>query len=113
MKPSRPIIINRPGHRLKFTPSEGMSEADIAAEIEKTWEFVESLRSDGTQGRLRSRKIGRMKFGRYLFKNVGPPPWRFPRLMGTVSRRGFEICAGWRSTAYTVGFVVIFGEKRP
>lgn len=70
---------------------------DIAASLRLTDELL----SNGTQAwDARYRWFGPIKFMAY--KEVGPPPWRWPRIGIQPNGRFVRLIVGWRSTAYAL-----------
>lgn len=90
-----------PGRRVVLTPGEGQSEESIAADLARSDDLARQLQADGVQSwRSYYRWAGPLKVK--VAKEVGPPPWRFPRIGVWFKRRpaGVSAVIGWRSTAF-------------
>lgn len=90
----------------------GETPADVEGDLRASEAFFDDLRSQGTESwRSRYRWWGPVKW--LAYKEVGPPPWRFPRAAVQPRLRPFTVrfIAGWRSTAYA--FVVMWAGRHP
>ena len=99
--PYEPRVHETPGRRVEVTPSEGQSEESIQADLDRGDELAELLLADGVQSwNSYYRWIGPIKVK--VAKEVGPPPWKWPRIGVWFSRKplGVSTVVGWRSTAY-------------
>lgn len=85
-----------------LTPAEGQSEADIERDFAASFAHGERMTERGVnEYRSVIRRIGPVKV--LAAKEVGPPPWRWPRLVGAIKRRPTfaSVGIGWRSTLYS------------
>lgn len=91
-----------PGWVVTVTPHPWQDEESIQADLDRSDALAAQLLADGVQSwHSHYRWIGPVKVK--VAKEVGPPPWRFPRI-GVWPWRdrhvGFSALIGWRSTAY-------------
>lgn len=97
--------MRRPAHTstVELTPSPWQTEEDIAAEFARSHDLAGRLLAAGVHSwRAHYRWWGPMKV--LAYKEVGPPPWRFPRVGIRRRSRSVRFIAGWRSTAFGVLF---------
>ena len=88
---------------VEMRPSPWQSEADIEAELDRGEALGEQMLADGVQSwKSHYRWWGPVKV--LAYKEVGPPPWRFPRVGFRRKGRTVRLIAGWRSTAFAVLF---------
>ena len=83
--------------------TDGLDTAGIEREFDQSFAFMDKLMETGTVAyRSKYRRLGPLKVMAY--KEVGPPPWRWPRIGVQVSedRRFVRLIVGWRSTAYAL-----------
>lgn len=90
----------------RFTPAPGQTADSVAADLERARLFEEQMRASGISGNVWMRRVGPIKIGAYAFKQVGPPEWRYPKLLASAARSGVLLGIGWRLTAYSVGVVI-------
>lgn len=97
------------GQRVSIRPSAGQTPESVEQDFASSFALGERLLADGTQEwRSHQRRWGRLKVMAY--KEVGPPPWRWPRI-GILSNgwRFVRFIVGWRSTAYAL--CVLWGRS--
>lgn len=95
------IVRQRPRQRVELTPREGQTAESVEADFASSFAFGESLAADGVQAwRSRYRWIGPVKV--LAYKEVGPPPWRWPRARIQTRRDIVRFLVGWRSTAFAL-----------
>lgn len=107
------LIRERPGERVEVGLRPDESPADVEPEFDRSFAFADRLRAEGTEAwTSHYRWLGPFKV--LAYKEVGPPPWRWPRI-GIQPWRGkhpsVRLIVGWRSTAYAV-VVMWFGRHR-
>jgi hypothetical protein len=100
---------NRDGtQRVSVRPAASQSEADVEREFERSFEYGERLLAGGVKGyhSWYKRYGGRIKV--MASKEVGPPPWPWPKLKVHGSRGPLFVSfgAGWRSTLYSLHIMV-------
>lgn len=95
----------------RVTVGLGPGETDVEGEFERSFSFGDTLAADGVESwRSRYRWIGPVKV--LAYKEVGPPPWRFPRI-GVRSKGSpatVRFIVGWRSTAFAL--VLMWAGRR-
>lgn len=85
--------------KLDFTPSEGQSAESVERDIYGSVKLAADLAARGAkQWSSRYRWVGPVKV--MVVKEVGPPPWRFPKVLVKKTGPHANLCVGWRSTAY-------------
>ena len=86
-------------------PAESLDE-----DFRRSEKLMEELSQRGVQRwRCEIKSFGPFKYA--ITKEVGPPPWKFPKLLTKVVRTPWHVMigCGWRSTAYT--FHLFRGKK--
>ena len=90
---------------------EGLTPEEHAEEVRVWTEHAQKLMDEGTQRySMTMRRYGRLRLA--FDKEVGPPPWRWPKLLfkGRLRPRfALSVGAGWRSTAYVI--YIVWGRK--
>lgn len=105
-----PLVHTAPGRRVEVTPSRGQSAASVKADLARSDDLAARLVAEGVQSwRSYYRWLGPVKVK--VAKEVGPPPWRWPRIgvWRWDNGVGFSALVGWRSTAYRL-FVLWAGR---
>lgn len=88
-------------HVVTLQPSKGQSEESIQADLDRSTALAEHLIEQGVRKwHSRFRRIGPFKV--MLNKEVGPPPWPWPRIAVHRKLNPPTCCfvVGWRSTAF-------------
>lgn len=110
----RTISQERRGQRVEVGLRPHETPDDAQAEFERSFDFGKELIDEGVKSfRSYYRWIGPFKF--LAYKEVGPPPWQFPRVAVQPCRGNHpsvRFIVGWRSTAYAL-FVMWFGRHKP
>lgn len=89
--------------RIMQTWPFGMPEASELTGADLVYAAGDAVNGDAAV-KLRMRDFGRA--GRVVwFKGVGPPAWRCPRVAMHRERGHIRVQAGWRFTAYQVGWI--------
>ena len=100
-------------HSVTLVPNDGQSETSIQADLDRSMAFGESLANDDVQ-EWRSRYWWRGPIKVMVGKEVGPPPWKWPRMKWRGSWDApltISCTVGWRMTAYRV-YVMWAGRFR-
>jgi hypothetical protein len=89
----------RANQRVTVGLRPGETPADVEDEFARSFDFGNRLAVDGTESwHSRYRWLGPVKIMAY--REVGPPPWRWPRIGIRRAGRFVRFIVGWRSTAY-------------
>lgn len=90
----------RRDRRIEIEPAVDQTEDDIIDELDAADLFVDRLLWRGVQTfRSSFRRVGPVKA--MVSKEVGPPPWPWPKVLAKVAWPHASVTAGWRSTAYS------------
>lgn len=82
-----------------ITPRKGQTEVQVEQDLKRSADLGHRMLERGVESyRSYYRWIGPVKM--MAAKEVGPPPWRFPKVLVQGRRRHVRFGLGWRSTAY-------------
>lgn len=107
------IVRERDGQRVSVGASKGQSAKSLHDDVERSFAYGEEMRARGTEEwTSHFRWIGPVRY--LAYKEVGPPPWRWPKI-GVQPWRGknhpcVRFIVGWRSTAYAL-VVMWYGRR--
>lgn len=86
---------------IDITPSPWQTDVDIEEDFAGFEALAEELIEGGTQAwKAHYRWWGPVKL--LAYKEVGPPPWRFPKVGFNHKGKTVRVIVGWRSTAFAV-----------
>lgn len=100
------VIRERQNQRVMLTPADGQSAASVEQDFARSFALGDRLLADGTQAwHSKFQRLGPVRVMAY--KEVGPPPWRWPRIgIQPNGWRFVRFIVGWRSTAYALCVLV-------
>lgn len=97
----------RDGKRtVTLLPTENQTQAEVDEDIARSFGLLDHLQAEGVEAWVcEYRTYGRLRVART--KEVGPPPWPFPKAKVEVTRSPFHLMlgAGWRSTCHSLHVV--------